>query len=95
VHLADPWYYKDLQMLAEKQDRVLYELIADKQDVLVDESGRRRLRERLYPAWQQTMSAKAHGLQAQLEGLDYSVRRQIHSHECGSGLCCNPTSEGD
>jgi len=45
VHLADPLYYKELQEATQDHDRVLYELIVDKDVVSEDSAGVRRLSE--------------------------------------------------
>ena len=39
VHLGDPIYYKELKEMTEAHDRVLYELIVDKEVVLEDSTG--------------------------------------------------------
>ena len=39
VHLADPLYYKELKEMTEAHDRVLYELIVDKEVVWEDSTG--------------------------------------------------------
>ena len=71
LHLADPLYYRELQEITENHDRVLYELIVDKDVVDEDKSGCRRLTQRMNPALDQLQLAARHGLQAQLEALDY------------------------
>eukprot|EP00277_Geminigera_cryophila_P013803 CAMPEP_0179436812 /NCGR_PEP_ID=MMETSP0799-20121207/20785_1 /TAXON_ID=46947 /ORGANISM="Geminigera cryophila, Strain CCMP2564" /LENGTH=408 /DNA_ID=CAMNT_0021217283 /DNA_START=307 /DNA_END=1530 /DNA_ORIENTATION=- len=71
VHLADPLYYKELQEATQDHDRVLYELIVDKDVVSEDSAGVRRLSEPMMPSFDQLRLAARHGLQAQLEGMDY------------------------
>ena len=45
VHLADPLYYQELQQRTEHHERVLYELIVDKDVVMEDQTGARRLKQ--------------------------------------------------
>jgi hypothetical protein len=71
VHLGDPLYYEHLNEMTAGHDRVLYELIVEKDLVLEDSAGRKRLKEPLMPGFDQLQLAARHGLQAQLEALDY------------------------
>ena len=61
LHLADPLYYRELQEITENHDRVLYELIVDKDVVDEDKSGCRRLTQRMNPALDQLQLAARHG----------------------------------
>lgn len=77
VHLGDPLYYKQLNEMAEDHDRILYELIVDKELAWEDSTGRRHLKEPMVPAFDQLQLAARHGLQAQLEALDYMKERWV------------------
>jgi len=74
VHLGDPIYYRQLQEAASSHDRVLFELITDKECIDEDSQGRKRLNTKLFPPKEQIALARDHGLQAQMEALDYSSK---------------------
>ena len=77
VHLGDPLYYQQLQEMTADHDRVLYELIVDKDLIREDSTGHRRLKEPMMPAFDQLQRAARHGLQAQLEALDYMKEKWV------------------
>lgn len=77
VHLGDPLYYQQLQEMTADHDRVLYELIVDKDLIREDSTGHRRLKEPMMPAFDQLQLAARHGLQAQLEALDYMKEKWV------------------
>ncbi|CAM9988378.1 unnamed protein product, partial [Discosporangium mesarthrocarpum] len=73
VHLGDASYYRDIVLDMAGYDRVLFELIAENDVVVMDGEGRKTVKQRIYPTREQEVLGRSYGLFPQLDCLNYRL----------------------